>query len=161
MGSTGGFGERPWGMAAPIWVDISPEQIKLLQDSFDRVGVTGRVADLFYDRLFVIAPHTRTLFPADMEGQKMKFTNMLASIIGLIERQHMFVSIIEDLGRRHARYGVAQADYEAVGQALMWSLEHNLVCEFTNEVRSAWLALFERVRDIMIQASCQSRNVAP
>jgi hemoglobin-like flavoprotein len=86
---------------------------------------------------------------------------MLASIIGLIERQHMFVSIIEDLGRRHARYGVAQADYEAVGQALMWSLEHNLVCEFTNEVRSAWLALFERVRDIMIQASCQSRNVAP
>jgi hypothetical protein len=92
---------------------MRPEQVKRLQGSFDRVWVTGRVVTLFYDRLFLIAPHTRSLFPADMESPKMKFTNMLASAIGLIERQPMFTSIIEDLGRRHARYGVAEADYDA------------------------------------------------
>ena len=89
----------------------------------------------------------------------MKFTSMLASVIGLIERQSMFTSIIEDLGRRHARYGVAETDYEAVGRALMWSLERGLANEFTSEVRSDWLALFENVRDIMIRASRQSLNV--
>jgi hemoglobin-like flavoprotein len=140
---------------------MRPEQIKRLQDSFDRVWVTGRVVDLFYDRLFVIAPHTRSLFPADMESQKMKFTSMLASAIGLIERKHMFTSIIEDLGRRHARYGIAETDYDAVGQALMWSLERALAYEFTNELRSDWLALFENVRKIMIKASHQIHNVAP
>jgi nitric oxide dioxygenase len=91
----------------------------------------------------------------------MKFTSMLASVIGLIERQHMFKSIIEDLGRRHARYGVAEPDYEAVGQALMWSLEQALAYEFTNDARSDWLALFENVREIMIKASHKSHNVAP
>jgi hemoglobin-like flavoprotein len=140
---------------------MRPEQIERLQGSFDRVWVTGRVATLFYDRLFLIAPHTRSLFPADIENQKMKFANMLASIIGLIERQTMFTSIIEDLGRRHARYGVAETDYDAVGQALMWSLEYGLVDEFTNEVRSDWLALFENVRDIMIRVSRQSHDITP
>src|SRR5262245_5685048 len=135
------------------------EQIRRLQGSFDRVWVTGRVATLFYDRLFLIAPHTRSLFPADMENQKIKFTSMLASVIGLIERQPMFTSIIEDLGRRHARYGVAESDYDAVGQALMWSLERSLADEFTNEVRSDWLALFENVRDIMIRVSRHSHNI--
>ena len=138
---------------------MRPEQIKRLQGSFDQVWVTGGVATLFYDRLFLIAPHTRSLFSADMESQKMKFTSMLASVIGLIERQSMFTSIIEDLGRRHARYGVAETDYEAVGRALMWSLERGLGNEFTSEVRSDWLALFENVRDIMIRASRQSLNV--
>ena len=85
--------------------------------------MTGGVATLFYDRLFLIALHTRSLFAADMESQKMKFTSMLASVIGLIERQSMFTSIIEDLGRRHAKYGVAETDYEAVGRARcgVWS----------------------------------------
>jgi hemoglobin-like flavoprotein len=64
-----------------------------------------------------------------MESQKMKFTSMLASVIGLIERQSMFTSIIEDLGRRHARYGIAETDYDAVGQALIttaWSVGFGL-----------------------------------
>jgi hypothetical protein len=44
--------------------------IKRLQGSFDQVWVTGGVATLFYDRLFLIAPHTRSLFSADMESQR-------------------------------------------------------------------------------------------
>ena len=132
---------------------MRPEQIKRLQGSFDQIWGSGGVAALFYDRLFLMAPHMRSLFPADMESQKMKFTSLLASVIGLIERQSMFTSIIEDLGRRHARYGVAETDYEAVGRALMWSLEQGLANEFTNEVRSDWLTLIENVRDIMIRAS--------
>jgi hypothetical protein len=49
-------------------------------------------------------------------------------------------------------------DTEVVGQALMRSLEHGLANEFTNQVRSDWLALFESVRDMMIRASRQHLN---
>jgi hemoglobin-like flavoprotein len=145
----------------PALADMSPEQIKVLQDSFDRFWGSGRVVDLFYDRLFVIAPHARSLFPADMEMQKLKFTDMLASIIGLIERQDMFTSIIENLGRRHARYGVVEADYAHVAEALMLSLEQGLGGEFTDEVRSAWAALYEMARNIMIEASRKDGLIEP
>ena len=67
---------------------MTTEQTRTLQISFDRLWpVNKRVTDMFYDRLFEIAPHTRKLFPDDMELQKTKFMGMLASAIGLIERQ--------------------------------------------------------------------------
>jgi hemoglobin-like flavoprotein len=132
---------------------VSPDQIKLLQNSFDRLWVSGRVVDLFYDRLFTIAPHTRPLFPADMEAQKLKLTNMVASIVGLVEREDMFISIIESLGRRHVRYGVADTDYAHVHDALMWSLAQAFGREFDDDMRLAWATLYETARGIMIAAS--------
>jgi hemoglobin-like flavoprotein len=136
---------------------LTPRQLGLLQASFDQIwSVNNRVADLFYERLFVVAPHTRALFPADMRPQKMKFMAMLASAIGLIERREMFEELIADLGRRHRQYGVGFADYASVGDALLWSLEQALAPQFTNETRAAWQALYQSARDIMISVS--SRN---
>ena len=55
---------------------MTPLQIKLVADSFSKVlPVAGVTADLFYDRLFEIAPETRTLFPDDLAAQKKKFSN--------------------------------------------------------------------------------------
>jgi len=138
---------------------LTPHQIRLLQASFDQIWpMNNRVADLFYDRLFTVAPHTRALFPADMCPQKMKFMAMLASIIGLIERRELFKEVIVDLGRRHNHYGVDLADYTSVGDALLWSLEQALAPQFTDETRAAWQALYESVRDIMISVSTSSRH---
>ena len=49
---------------------MTPEQIKLVQDSFAKVRpIAGTAADLFYGRLFEIAPQVRPLFPDDMAEQ--------------------------------------------------------------------------------------------
>jgi hypothetical protein len=45
------------------------------------VPIAGTVADLFYDRLFEIAPGVRPLFPDDMKEQKMKLIAMLATAV--------------------------------------------------------------------------------
>ena len=51
---------------APSATDLS-----LVRDSFDRVvPIAGVAADLFYDRLFYLAPSLRRLFPTDMRDQK-------------------------------------------------------------------------------------------
>ena len=43
---------------------MNPEQIKLVQASFAKVApIADKAAELFYGRLFGIAPHVRAIFP--------------------------------------------------------------------------------------------------
>ena len=48
-----------------------PEQVMLVQESFKKVQpIAMQAADLFYGRLFEIAPEVRKLFPEDLTEQK-------------------------------------------------------------------------------------------
>jgi len=52
---------------------MTPEQIKLVQDSFKSViPIADTAADIFYGRLFEVAPQLRPMFPQDMSEQKKK-----------------------------------------------------------------------------------------
>ena len=103
---------------------MKPEQVSLIQSTADALfRIDGQVSDSFYDHLFALAPETRSLFAHDLGAQKLKLANMLATLIGAIDRPEMFSSIVEHLGRRHARYGVASGHYQTAGMALMKSLE--------------------------------------
>jgi hemoglobin-like flavoprotein len=135
---------------------VTPEQIRLVQDSFERLWpATNKVTSAFYDRLFVLAPETRRLFSADLSHQKMKLMGMIASAIGSLERPEMFESILTSLGRHHVDYGVVPAHYEPVGEALLWSLEQTLGADFDDETRAAWVALYARIRETMLGAARQ------
>src|SRR5262245_18031808 len=57
---------------------MTPQQIWLVQSSFKSVApIASKAAALFYDRLFVIAPEVRQLFPAKLSEQKIKLMAML------------------------------------------------------------------------------------
>ena len=61
---------------------MTPQQIALVQCSFKSVApIASKAADLFYNRLFEIAPEVRQLFPTDLSGQKVKLMGMLATAI--------------------------------------------------------------------------------
>ena len=50
---------------------MTPEQIDLVQSSWAKVApIADQAADIFYDRLFEIAPEARPLFAEDMTKQK-------------------------------------------------------------------------------------------
>jgi len=50
---------------------MTPEKVKLVQDSFEKVvPIASTAADIFYDRLFEVAPEVRPMFSADMGKQK-------------------------------------------------------------------------------------------
>src|SRR5215207_6093177 len=91
---------------------MTPEQIQCIRGTADIILSGGRVADSFYEALFEIAPETRSLFRDDLAALKLKFMNMLASIVGAVERPEMFTSILTHLGRQHRRFGVKAAYYE-------------------------------------------------
>ena len=50
------------------------------------VPIAGTAADLFYDRLFEIAPEVRSLLPQDLGEQKMKLMTMLGTAVSNLHK---------------------------------------------------------------------------
>jgi hemoglobin-like flavoprotein len=122
---------------------LTSNDIALVRASFARVAtIQEAAADLFYDRLFVIAPELRALFPADLRGQKRKLMQMIATAVGGLSNLDKIVPAVKALGARHSGYGVTAAHYGIVGEALLWTLERGLGEAFTPEVRSAWAKVY-------------------
>ena len=135
---------------------MTPEQIKLVQDSFAKVApIADKAADLFYDRLFVVAPQARALFPDDLSAQKKKLMQMLATAVANLHQVDKIIPAVQDLGRRHAGYGVTAKQYEPVGAALLWTLEQGLGPAFTAEVKEAWIATYTTLATVMTSAAAR------
>jgi hemoglobin-like flavoprotein len=133
---------------------MTPQQIELVQHSFAKVApIAQTAADLFYDRLFAIAPEVQQLFPDDLTEQKQKLMQMLAMAVGNLNRVDTILGAVEDLGRRHATYGVTAAYYAPVGAALLWTLQQGLGDAFTPSVREAWGAAYSMLAGAMIGAA--------
>jgi hemoglobin-like flavoprotein len=117
--------------------------ISLVVKTFDKVvPIAGLAADLFYDRLFEIAPQLRAMFPADMRDQKRKLFVMLATAVQGLGDLDRLVPHVKALGARHTGYGVKAEHYAIVGAALIWTLERGLGQAFTLDVELAWRRVY-------------------
>ncbi len=129
---------------------VSAAQVAIVQRSFATVQALGdTAAELFYGRLFDIAPQVRSLFPDDMTAQKRKLVAMLALAVANLDKPEALVAAVRDLGDRHVGYGALQAHFEAVGAALLWTLEQGLGPDFTPEVREAWTETYRVIAGLM------------
>jgi hemoglobin-like flavoprotein len=133
---------------------MTPHQIKLVQTSFARVApIAATAADLFYGRLFEIAPQVRAMFPDDLSEQKKKLMAMLGAAVGGLSHFDTLVPAVQALGRRHSGYGVTAAHYTPVGAALLWTLQQGLGEAFTPEVKDAWATAYIILSTTMIDAA--------
>ena len=108
---------------------------------------------MFYARFFELAPDARALFPEDIARQQLKLMDMIAAIVGALDKREIFQSIISYSGRQHAQFGVKRAHFVAFGDALLWSLERQFGAAFTPELKYAWSALYDAVQREMIRAA--------
>jgi hemoglobin-like flavoprotein len=133
---------------------MTPDQVTLVQESFKKVvPIADKAADLFYDRLFTIAPEVRSLFPADLSEQKKKLMQVLATAVTNLHQVEKVLPAVEELGRRHVAYGVTEKHYEPVGAALLWTLEQGLGSDFTPPVQAAWTETYITVVGVMTKAA--------
>ena len=122
---------------------MTPNQIKLVQTTFAQVvPIAATIADLFYGRLFEIAPHVRPMFPENPSEQKEQLMAMLRIAVGGLDNLDTLVPAVSALGRRHAGYGLKAQHYVLVGSALLWTLEKGLAESFTPEVKDAWASAY-------------------
>jgi hemoglobin-like flavoprotein len=140
---------------------MTPHQIKLVQTSFAQVApIAATAADLFYGRLFEIAPDVRAMFPDDLSGQKKKLMAMLGTAVAGLSRIDTLLPAVRALGQRHVGYGVSAEQYVPVGAALLWTLEKGLGEAFTPEVREAWATTYRVLASTMINAANDKQKAA-
>jgi hemoglobin-like flavoprotein len=127
---------------------MTPQQVELVQTSFKKVvPIAATAADLFYNRLFEIAPETRALFPADMTQQKSKLMAMLATAVTNLHQLDTILPAVKELGKRHKGYGVTEDQYAPV-----WTLEKGLGPDWTPELQAAWMETYTALAGVMANA---------
>lgn len=136
---------------------LTQTQTALVQSSFAIITpIADDAAALFYQRLFEIDPSLRRMFPEDMTGQRKKLMQMLTAAVKGLDRLDQLVPVVQDLGRRHATYGVTDAHYDTVGAALLWTLEMGLGKGFTPEMKEAWATVYGLLATTMRDAARQA-----
>ena len=82
---------------------------------------------------------------------------MIGTAVASLGRMEEIVPTVEDLGRRHAGYGVREAHYDSVAIAFLWTLQQALDDDFTPEVEDAWLAAYSTLANVMKDAANESQ----
>ena len=130
---------------------MTPSQIKLVQDSFAQVApVSDQAANLFYDRLFEVAPSVRALFPDDLTEQRKKLMMTLAVVVNGLTNLEAVLPAASALAKRHVGYGAKPEHYPVVGGALLFTLEKGLGADWTPELAAAWTAAYGTLSSYMI-----------
>jgi hemoglobin-like flavoprotein len=130
---------------------VTPEQIKLVQQSFAKVApISEQAAVLFYDRLFEVAPSVKSMFPTDMTEQRKKLMATLAVVVGGLNNLDSILPAASALAKRHVGYGARPEHYPVVGGALLWTLEKGLGDDWTPELAAAWTAAYGTLSGFMI-----------
>ena len=138
---------------------LTTTQKTLVQDSFARiVPIADAAAALFYGRLFELDPSLQRMFRGDMAEQRKKLMHMLTAAVKGLDHLDRLVPVVQDLGRRHAAYGVVDAHYDTVGAALLWTLEQGLEDAFTPETAEAWATVYTLLATTMKEAAREPRE---
>jgi hemoglobin-like flavoprotein len=140
---------------------MSPQQIALVRESWQRVlPIKERAAELFYQRLFELEPSLEPPFRGDMTEQGRKLMAMIGTVVSRLDRLGEIVPAVQQLGRRHAQYGVEDEHYDTVGTALLSTLRAGLGDALSREAEEAWAVAYTTLAGVMKQASAEA-STAP
>lgn len=133
---------------------MNSHQIQLVRTSFAKVlPIKAQAAVMFYDRLFEVAPQVRGMFPDDVTAQGAKLMSAIGFVVAGLDRLESIIPQVQELGRKHAGYGVQDEHYAIVGDCLIWTLQLGLGPAFTPDVREAWIEAYGMLAEAMIAAA--------
>src|SRR5580765_1579593 len=91
---------------------VTAAQKDLVQQSFTTIApIADDAAALFYRRLFELDPSLQPMFRGDMAVQRKRLMQMITAAVKGLDRLDQLVPVVQDLGRRHAGYGVKDEHY--------------------------------------------------
>lgn len=133
---------------------MTPEQIDAVQASFKKVApIADAAAEIFYTRLFEIAPEVKPMFKGDIKEQGSKLMATLGVVVNGLRDLDKIVPVAQQLAVKHIDYGVKAEHYTPVGEALIFTLEKGLGDDFTPEVKDSWLSAYTTLSGVMIDAA--------
>ena len=133
---------------------MTEKQIELVQTSWEKcIPIADTAASIFYAKLFELDPEVKPLFTSDIKEQGKKLMTMITTAVRGLNNLEGIVGAVQDMGRRHAGYGVKDEHYETVGTALIWTLGQGLGDDFTDETKEAWVTVYTLLADTMKDAA--------
>lgn len=136
---------------------MTAEKITLVKNSWAFVITHSSMAgELFYMRLFEIAPQYRNMFREDIKVQAKKLIDMVTVIVTKLNKMDQLLFEVKGLASRHVRYGVQPEHYLPVGEALLWTLEKGLVERWSPELKEAWGEVYSKLSAAMIEAVAEN-----
>lgn len=136
---------------------ITETQIALVQSSFSHVlPIADTAGLLFYERIFTLAPGTRSLFGDDIAAQAVRTMAAVKTAVDGLGTLDEVAPFLVRLGARHVRYGVRPEHFDVVGAALLWTLEQGLGDRFSPPVREAWVAAWNVIASAMLSGMRQA-----
>ena len=125
--------------------------VPLLRESFELVlAKSPELTHRFYEILFERYPATQEMFPKGRLGQQ---ENMLAqalvAVVDHLEDAPWLVSTLHGLGARHVNYGVTDAMYAWVGDALLATLREVAAEAWNAELEQAWSDAYGAIAGLM------------
>ena len=137
---------------------MTPKQIWLVRESFQATAARrAQLAALFFAELFARDPSLRRTFDGDLTERGAELDYGLAALVGSLRQLHAFQPALEWLAVRYGRRGVGAAQYAAIGDALVATLERGLGDAFTAEHRAAW----ESARDLVVELMTEALENEP
>ena len=88
-----------------------------------------------------------------MVAQQLKLIQTLAVVVDALPRLPTILPVVHELARRHVAYGVKDAHYPVVGEALIAMFRGELGAAFDAETEAAWRAAYSILATEMIQAA--------
>jgi hemoglobin-like flavoprotein len=126
-----------------------------LETSFDQIAPRGdELMDVFYRRLFVVAPSMLPLFLGlDLERLKRRLLAQLMVLRGSLRDLDSVTPLLRGLGARNARYGALPEHYPVAAMLLMTSMAEIAGEAWTDEHQEAWTEAFALVSCAMIDGA--------
>ena len=124
------------------------------------LAVAALLSPIVLLAIFKLDPSLEPMFRGNMAEQRKKLMQMLTAAVKGLDRLDQLVPVVENLGRRHAGYGVTDAHYDTVGSALLWTLDMGLGRAFTPEVKDAWATVYGLLATTMKEAAREAPKAA-
>ena len=115
------------------------ESIRILRDAFDADLGSEALISEFYTRWFASDMSARDLFPPDMVKQRLVFGQAMCWLCDelIAQRSDQPVAFLAQLGRDHRKYGVTQAHYATLQDALQFTLRKALADRWDRRLAEA------------------------
>ena len=133
-----------------------------LETSFDQIAPRGdELMDVFYTRLFSVAPSVKPLFAGtDLKRQKAMLLAALVLLRRSLRDLDSVTPALRELGARHVRYGALPEHYPVVGEVLIFSMAQVAGDAWTADYEAAWTEAFTLVAGAMLDGAQSARAAA-
>ncbi|RYY59872.1 MAG: hemoglobin [Chitinophagaceae bacterium] len=142
---------------------MTQQQITLVQNSWGLVSTIDQVTvgSIFYTRLFETMPEVRPMFiRSSIPEQSKKLMTMLSYVITRLDRLDNIIEEVRKMARRHTHYGVQDHHYDAVGNALLFTLQKGLGNEWNPDLSEAWTSIYQALANAMMTAQHDGQEPA-